>query len=65
MFDNLYSFNNTLFIVTSDPLSVPTRDSILSAGLPLGGNKYVCLPLVSQLFPNLPLAMCQEGTGSE
>ena len=43
MFDNLYSFNNTLFIVTSDPLSVPDRDSILSAGLPRGGGEYVYL----------------------
>ena len=65
MFDNLYSFNNTLFVVTSDPSSVPKRDSILSAGLPLGRNEYICLPLVCQLFPNLPLAMYQEGTRSE
>ena len=43
MFDNLYTFNNTLFIVTSDPLSVPKRDSILSAGLPRGGGEYVYL----------------------
>jgi hypothetical protein len=35
MFDNLYSFNNTLFIVTSNPSSVPKRESMLSTGLPL------------------------------
>ena len=65
MFDNLYSFNNTLFVVTSDPSSVPKRDSILSAGLPLGRTQCVYLPLVCQLFPNFPLAMCQRRTGSE
>jgi hypothetical protein len=41
MFDNLYSFNNTLFIVTSDPSSVPKPSLILSAGLPLAVNTYV------------------------
>jgi len=41
MFDNLYSFNNTFFVVTSDPSSVPKRESILSAGLPLSVDPYV------------------------
>lgn len=44
MFDNLYSFNNTLFVVTSDPSSVPKPSLILSAGLPLSVDKYVCFP---------------------
>lgn len=35
MFDNLYSFNSTLFIVTSNPSSIPERSLILSNGLPL------------------------------
>jgi hypothetical protein len=49
MFDNLYSFNNTLFIVTSDPSSVPKPSLILSAGLPLAVNTYVRFPPMYQL----------------
>jgi len=46
MFDNLYSFNGTLFVVTSDPLSVPKLSSILSVGLPLSAVPYVGFPPV-------------------
>ena len=56
MFNNLYSFNNTLFVVTSDPSSVPKRDLILSAGLIRSLNPYVCFSQVCQLSPNLPSA---------
>ena len=59
MFDNLYSFNNTLFVVTSDPSSVPKPSLILSAGLPLSVDMYVCFPPVCRPY-HVPRP--QEGT---
>ena len=61
MFDNLYSFNNTLFVVTSNPSSVPERSEILSAGLPRSSDPYVCF----LSFPRRTKPSPQEGSRGE
>jgi hypothetical protein len=54
IFDNLYTFNNTFFVVTSNPSSVPERRDMLSAGLPLSVDPYVCFSRVPP-FPQLTI----------